>query len=262
MLTVTNAQLKLLKKLSNRHQRQKEQAFVIEGVRCVEEVLKQTVLIRHLFATEHFLQSQDWQRIAPFVEKGLPVALISEQDVKQICETETPQGILALSSYPQEQEISAPPVDPFVLILDKIQDPGNLGTMIRTALAAGLHELWLIQGCTDPFSPKVIRSAMGAQFILKIRWFKELKDSYNCLKHYNYPHFWLTGPTATLSIFEDSYTPNQAGIVIGNEANGIDPHTDFGTWVTIPMPGTAESLNAAQAATIILFDAVRRKVLK
>lgn len=263
MIPISQNQLKLLKRLNNRVHRKKENAFIIEGTRCIDEVLLHApTLIRAIYITEAFQQSSDWTRISSHLSEQLPTALISEHDLNAICDTETPQGILALMTYPDNLPEETPPQDPMILILDKIQDPGNMGTIIRTALAAGLHELWLTHGCADPYSPKVIRSAMGAQFILKLRKFNDIESAHHFLKQYDYSKLWLTGPAATLSIFDEAYQPEKSAVVIGNEANGIDPNISVGQWVTIPMPGVAESLNAAQAATIVLFESVRRKILK
>jgi TrmH family RNA methyltransferase len=158
--------------------------------------------------------------------------------------------------------VGAAPVvlPPFVLILDRIQEPGNLGTMLRTAWAVGLRSVWLTKGSADPYSPKVIRSGMGAQFAVEVAVVEDLAAARMLLESAGGGPLWLAIPDGGIDCFEDGFDLRGGGLVIGNEAGGIDD-LSVGRPVSIPMPGNAESLNAAQAATVLLFDAVRRGLM-
>lgn len=264
MTPLTNAQKKLLGKLDSRHGRSREGRFLAEGVRCCAEALERAgSQIEAIVATEAFLDSRDWLSLRPLADRlGLAPATADAREFAAWAETDSPQGILCLVRYPESlDDTVSPPADPFVLVLDRLQDPGNLGTVLRTAWAVGLKEVWMTKGTTDPFAPKAIRAGMGAQFALRLRRFDDLEAAWNCLQAHGYPRLWLAGPRAQVSVFDSEFDLRRAGIVIGNEANGIEDDR-FGTWVTIPMPGQAESLNAAQAATVFLFDAVRRGILR
>jgi TrmH family RNA methyltransferase len=263
MPPITQSQLKRLRKLDTRHGRTKEGCFIVEGTRAVEAALQHGGRLAELLvATSAFLASPDWSRLRPLVESlNLEAQEISAAELAGLADTETPSGILCMMRYPESlADITGAPPDPVVLVLDRIQDPGNLGTMLRTAWAVGLTQVWLTTGCTDPFAPKGIRAGMGAQFALSLREFPSLEAVRACLLQYGYNNLWLAGPRGELTVFGEGYDPRRAGIVIGNEANGIQPDAP-GTWVSIPMRGHAESLNAAQAATVFLFDAVRRGIL-
>ena len=147
-------------------------------------------------------------------------------------------------------------VDPCILVLDGLQEPGNVGTILRTALAVGLKEVVLTRGTADPYNPKVVRSGMGAHFKLRICQvanLQEIKDNIS-------GKLWLTTPRDGASCYDEEFELANGALVFGEEGNGI---ADFslGTKVTIPMPGDAESLNVAQAATVFLFEGVRRGLL-
>ena len=137
-----------------------------------------------------------------------------------------------------------------------------MGTILRTAWAIGLTQVWLVKGGADPFAPKVVRAGMGAQFALSLPYIDSLADAANCFKSLGGKQFWVTLPQADISLFdEQKFSFEKSALVIGNEANGVsDP--SLGESVTIPMPGHAESLNAAQAATVFLCEAVRRNLFK
>ena len=264
MTLLTQAQKKLLGKLSSRHGRGREGRFLVEGSRCCGEALRLAgALVEAIVATEAFLATDDWRRLQPMAQRlGIEAATAGAEEFAVWADTDTPQGILCVMRYPESlADTGSAPLDPVVLILDRLQDPGNLGTILRTAWAVGLKEVWLTKGTADPFAAKPIRAGMGAQFALRIRAFDDLEAAWSCLQAHGYQSLWLAGPRGQVSVFDEGFDCHRSGIVIGNEANGIVDDR-FGRWVTIPMPGNAESLNAAQAATVFLFDAVRRQILR
>ena len=183
------------------------------------------------------------------------LSVLSVQEYEALAETESPQGILAVLKIPHFPLPQEPP-KPFVLILDCIADPGNLGTILRTAWAIGMDAVWLVKGSADPWSPKVMRAGMGAQCAVRTYSFESLEEAVNAAKSRGIRKVWCTMPAQGISLFDEAFSLENSALVIGNEANGIS-HPEVGEPVTIPMPGHAESLNAAQAATVFLVEALR-----
>ena len=180
---------------------------------------------------------------------------VSEFD--RIRNTVHSQGILLVVRRPEEIAETEEVQCPFVFLLDRISDPGNFGTMVRTARAVGLKEIWLTEGTVDPFSDKCIRSASGAQFALRIRRHGPLERTLMLLKRHGYERVYRTSPAAGADVFREAGLFDRSVIVLGNEGLGVGEIAGS-TDLNIPMPGDAESLNVAQAATVILFEYVRR----
>ncbi len=246
---------RLLHTLQSRHSRRKAGICVAEGLRCVREVLRlMPDAVQQLFCTEAFLASEQAGALGCPRER---LSVVSPQEYEALAETETPQGILAVLKIPRYSLSDEAPM-PFVLILDRIADPGNLGTILRTAWAIGMNAVWLVKGCADPWSPKVMRAGMGAQCTVRTYLFESLEAAVEAAKTRGVRKVWCTMPDRGLSLFDDGFSLENAALVIGNEANGIS-NPEVGMPVTIPMPGHAESLNAAQAATVFLVEALRGK---
>jgi len=249
---------KFLTNLQTRHGRKKSDAFIAEGWRCCEEALRRRPeWLEALFCSAGAQQSPRWPAMAALaVAAGCEPEIVTEQDFAALTDTENPQGLLCVL---KRVECALPQAlaDPFCLILDRVCEPGNLGSILRTAWAVGLHSVWLIKGCADPYAPKVVRAGMGAQFALDLPVFDDLAAAAAHLRQLGGSGLWCTLPAADTTLFADAFDLRGCGLVIGNEANGIS-HPELGRGVTIPMPGHAESINAAQAATVFLFEAVRR----
>ncbi len=176
----------------------------------------------------------------------------------KFAETENPQGVLAVLEHPGEAKLDVVD-DPFVLVLDRVQDPGNAGTILRTAWAAGLRTVVATSGTVDLFSPKCLRAGMGAQFSLKTHALADLCEVRDRLNALGFQRMWESVPSGGVSCYSDEFDLRKSALVVGNEANGSALLPDSNR-VTIPMPGHAESLNAAQAATILIFESVRRRL--
>ena len=236
--------------------RREEQAFVIEGVRLVEEALQSAWETRLVLFTPD-LDERGRAVVDRFSSRGVPLEPVSQAVFKSISETETPQGLLAILAL---HTLPLPVHPDFLLILDGIRDPGNLGTIFRTAAAAGVQAVFLTPGSADAFAPKVVRAGMGAHFRLPIH-----SLSWDQIKQA------LITPTRSLRVFladAAAGTPyTQAAfrfplaLVIGGEAvgAGAEAVTVADEKVRIPMPGGSESLNAAVAASILLFEVVRQR---
>ncbi len=242
---------KLVSNLSSRHFRKKEGLYLVEGIRCCSEAIsKASESILYYICSESFRSSSHFIDIP-----SLTPIILSDSSFSALSETETPQGIILVLKTPVLTPASSLS-SPFTLILDCVSDPGNLGTILRTAWAVGLDSVWLVKGSADPFSPKSIRSGMGAQFSLRLHLFDSLNDAVSRSRALGTSEVWCTLPEKGISIYDNDFVLSGSTLIIGNEANGIS-QPDIGRSVTIPMPGHAESLNAAQAATVFLIDSLR-----
>ena len=239
----------LLRALRTRHGRRDSEYCFCDGLRASREVvtlapdLVELVILREGTAL-------------PFPSPVEPVVL-PPSEFDRIAPTVHSQGILVLSRRPEPVPTDAPMADPFALVLDRVGDPGNFGTILRTARAVGLHEVWLTRGTADPFSDKVVRSASGAQFSLKIRYGGDLTELAADLRKLGVKTCYRTLPASGGNIFLEPDLFDRSAIILGCEATGV-AELENSRGLNIPMPGDAESLNVAQAATVILFEYVRR----
>ncbi len=194
--------------------------------------------------------------IAALLERAgdVPVAQLDDRLFAELSELKTPTGILALVDLPQGDVSVAD--SRFALLLEDIQDPGNLGSMLRSAAAAGCDAVFLSAGCADAWSPKVLRAAMGGHFALRIA---ERQDLPSVAREFHGAML-ATSLQATHSLYECDLRGN-AAFLIGNEGAGLSGELlNLATHkITIPMPGKVESLNAAAATAICLFEAVRQR---
>ncbi len=214
----------------------------MEGFHLVEEAMKQPDLVIQLLVREDIDIPTSWT--APIIELTVAVA-------KEISETEQTQGVFAYCRQPQYEEADQHQWKKLLLI-DAVQDPGNIGTMIRTADAAGLDAVILGKGCADPFNPKTIRSAQGSHFHIPVVrqeltiWIDRLKDN-------NIPIIG-TGLKKAVALNELEAQSSFA-LLVGNEGSGVDEEllAQADQIVKIPLFGKAESLNVAVATGILLY---------
>lgn len=251
-----NPKVKLVRALLQRPQARREhRAFVIEGVRLAEEALMAKCPAKFVLYTPD-LSERGKAVVEGFSTRGVPTEMVSERVFRSTSETKTPQGILVVLSA----IIFDPPASmDFILILDSIQDPGNLGTILRTAAAVGCNAVFLTPGTVDPFSPKVVRAAMGAHFRLPIRqttWEETRtlvqQQSLQCI---------LASPDAVTSYTKaDLRVP--LALILGSEAEGTSAHAHelADLHISIPMPGGMESLNVAVAAGVLMYEVIRQRL--
>ncbi len=247
-MRLDRAQKNLICSLFSRHGRKKSEFCLCEGLRAVTELMAAAPDKVEFLVSSFPL---------PF-ECSRPCFQIPLEEYRKLSATVTGQGILAVVRTPEWTDESAPCKDEFILALDRISDPGNFGTICRTARAAGLTELWLTDGTTDPFSDKALRAGMCSQFSMKFRKFRNLESMRLCGASKGYDRMYLSVVSGGENCFAVKDLYNKSILVIGNEANGVELISE-GKRVSIPMPGNFESLNAAQAATILIFESVRRK---
>ncbi len=246
---LSNKQISRLQALRSHHGRKGSALCLCDGLRACSEVISlRPDLLEAVYIRDDFTDVTDFP-VTPVV---LPAA-----EFDKITQTVHSQGIVTVSLRPDIYPADAPLEDSFALALDQVRDPGNFGTILRTARAAGLHDIFLTKGCADPFQDKVIRSASGAQFALNIRYYENLEDMAATLRKIGIKNFFRTLPAGGENVFKASDIFASSAIILGCESSGVSA-LENSRALNIPMPGTAESLNVAQAATIILFEYVRR----
>lgn len=243
--------------LENRKERQQEKVFIIEGVRLAEEALKsgsQPELV--LYSAELSIRGRNL--VDQFLEMGCLIEEVDAGVLRSLSDTETPQGILAV--LPQPGSV-LPPAWDLLLVLDRIRDPGNLGTMLRSAIAAGVQAVVLTPASVDAFAPKVVRAAMGAHFRLPILTLDWPEIVAACKQDRPQPAALLVADSAGGSPCWKADLRQPLALVIGSEADGPQPAAmdAADSMLHIPMPGKAESLNAAAAAAILLYEVVRQR---
>lgn len=242
--SVKNPQVKQWKKLLTKKERDKTGTFIVEGFHLVEEALKQPERVLEMIVSEQI-------GLPPRLDSGsIPVTFVTDEISKELSETETPQGIYAICRQtPHRDSLTAAKT---FLLIDAVQDPGNLGTMIRTADAAGVDAVIVGQGSVDIYNGKVLRSAQGSHFHLPIvrgsllEWVQTLKDE-------NIPVYGTALENA--KIFTEVPSADRFALIVGNEGNGMNKevleHTTENLY--IPIYGKSESLNVAVAAGILLY---------
>lgn len=255
--SVHNPKVQLVRRLQSQARvRREEGAFVIEGVRLAEEVLRANWMAKLVLHADQ-LDKRGKAVVERFTALNVPVEPVSQGVMAAVSDTETPQGLLAVIS---QQTIPTPHDLDFMLILDGLRDPGNLGTVLRTAAAAGVQVVVLAPGCTDAWAGKVLRAGMGAHFRMPIQslsWDEikpTLKGSRNPLKVY-------LADAAGGRPYTGVDFREPLALIVGGEAAGAgaEARALADEQVHIPMPGGSESLNASVAASILLFEAVRQR---
>ena len=193
-------------------------------------------------------------------EKNIPLFCVTEPVIKKIADTDNPQGILAVCRMQQVKLESLFASGEMLLVLDRVGDPGNVGTILRTADAAGIGGVVLLEGCVDVYAPKTVRSTMGSLFHIPVFTGAKEELFVKAAKRAGYELL-----VTSLEGADNLYKANLRGriaFVMGNEANGVTQSLMAAAdkRVYIPMAGRAESLNVAMAAGIVMFEALRRKI--
>ncbi len=247
-----NAQFKHLRKLATSSRTRREEAStLIDGMHLFRSALDAGVRPRLAIVAQRALHHPEVSAL--LAGQGDAVLLLADTLFDELSPTDTPTGLLGLMDIPASPD--HPPVAD-CLVLDAVQDSGNLGTLLRAAWATGVHDVLLTTGCAQAWSPRVLRAGQGAHFSLRIR---EHCDVAGQLR--GYPGRTVaTRLDATRSLFRLDLRGPVAWL-FGNEGAGLSP--EIGTLATdairIPMPGAAESLNVAMAATVCLFEQVRQR---
>ncbi|CAM3139793.1 TrmH family RNA methyltransferase [Sporolactobacillus spathodeae] len=244
MVSMQNEKVKLWKKLKQRKYRERERLYILEGPHLVQEALfSSPELISAILIDEAFHLPKDWPL------ETIEVYQVTHKIFTELSQTETPQGIIAVCQMVRPQITLK---KGGYLLVDSVQDPGNLGTLIRTADAFGLQAVFLGDGCVDGYNGKTLRSAQGSHFHLPVIQ-RNLFDLATEMKHLGIPLYGssLQGKDMTTVTVRDA----AFGLVVGNEGHGASPEllAEMDEEVKIPMEGRAESMNVAVASGILLY---------
>ena len=250
-----NEKVKYTKSLLKTKNRNKENKFIIEGFRILTLAIECNANLDYVFINEDFeKKSEHSSFINVLKERNIKVYKTTNKIFDELVDTENTQGILAVVGF-KNRDIDNNINDShkFVLILDRIQDPGNMGTIIRTADAAGVDAIINLKGCVDIYNPKVIRSTMGSIFDMNIIQCTQ-EDALRVLKDSNFEI--VSSYLNTDNYYNTVDYTNKVALVIGNEANGVNDELidKSDTLVKIPIYGNAESLNAAISSAILMYE--------
>ena len=245
--SVHNQQIKEIILLnSKRRERDRSGLFTAEGIKLFQEAPRE--LIERVFVSASF------ERGGASLLKDTGYETVEDSVFSKMCDTKTPQGILTVLKKPRyERGDLLGPGQPFIMVLEELQDPGNIGTIVRTAEGAGVTGIILSKGCADIFSPKTIRSTMGSVFRIPFIYEEDLAETLSWLSA-NGVHTYGAHLSGACLYNEPDYKTGTA-FLIGNEGNGLSAAISekCDTLITIPMEGKLESLNAAVASAILMY---------
>lgn len=260
MITSTsNARVKRLVNLKKKKKaRDEERVFLVEGIRMFREV--PTDQLEEVYVSESFYKKEKDTVGAVLQGTGIRPEELSDTVYAYASDTKTPQGVLCVvrqMEYPLEKVITGQ--CPMIMVLEHLQDPGNLGTILRTAEGAGVTGIVMDRECVDIYNPKTIRSTMGSIYRMPFCYVEDLKAAIGSLKEAG------IGVYAAHLDGRHDYDEEDYGrpcaFLIGNEGNGLSQETAelADIYIKIPMEGQVESLNAAIAASVLMFEAGRQR---
>ena len=251
-----NGLIKHIIKLKEKKYRKEYNEYIIEGVKIVEEAIEENAKIKQIIISQEAIESELVQKHLKEELQKIDYIQVPSNIFKLISEVEKPQGVLAIIEKEKQKEDIDYSQD-IILALDDLQDPGNLGTIIRTADSVGLKQILISKGTTEAYNPKVIRSTMGAIFRVKIIECENLGQTLKKIQKNNY-QIVVTDLNTDKSIYDIKM--QKKVIVIGNEANGVSKEIKGQSDIKaiIPMFGKTESLNASIATGVILYEYVRQ----
>lgn len=250
--TSQNKQVKLILKLKkSAKERRKQKLFIVEGIRMFEEIPKDRIY--KVFVTEKFRDAH----VELFETRE--AELVSARIMKEISDTMMPQGVLALVKMQEYQMTDLlGDKEPLLLVLENIQDPGNLGTILRTGEGAGITGVIMSRDTVDIYNPKVIRSTMGSIFRVPFTYIEQMEEAVRFLKKNQVTTYaaHLDGANYTKENFKGA-----AAFFIGNEGKGLSVNMTQAAdkMIKIPMHGKVESLNAAMASGLLVYEARRQR---
>ena len=252
-----NKVFKWVKELTETKKRKKEKKFLLEGFTFVKETLEKfPELIECVILGEGFTKSEKGKEFLNFLNKrNFSHYIFSSSLIKEISSTETPQGIMAIIRQPEYQDISSflEKEPNIIILLEEIQEPSNVGAIIRVALAAGASAVFYTKGTADPYSLKSVRASAVAILHLPVVRIEETKKAITLLKEKGFQII-ATVPKGGENLFKAEFNPKLA-VILGNEARGVSEKakTLSDKLITIPMSKKAQSLNVAVSAGIILY---------
>lgn len=258
-MTITskdNETIKHIKKLKEKKYRDEYKEFIVEGIKMIEEALEEKAKIKSIIICDDCKNQGTIPSNLMYEIAKLDCIYVSEKVFISITDVVNPQGIMAIVEKPDNSEEQINYKENNFLLLDNIQDPGNIGTILRTADSLNIKQIIASKGTADVYNPKVVRSTMGAIFRVKLIEVKDLVKTVKELKKHKIKVY-ATDLKTEKSIYDVDYS--KTAIVIGNESNGVSKEVleEATDRIKIPMTGKTESLNAAVATSIILYEAFR-----
>ncbi len=255
-----NEIIKSIKKLKDKKFREQEHKYIIEGIKLIEEAVKESAKINTVVVCEDCVKNEEIDSKLLYEVAKYNCIYVSERIFSLLTDVKNPQGILAVIEKEAQSELIDYNED-LIVVLDKVQDPGNLGTILRTVDSIGLKQIIVAEGSGDIFNPKVVRSTMGAIFRVKVKISQDIQKTIAEIKKHKFKVI-STSLATDKSIYDLKY--EKSAIIIGNEANGVSKELQDASdeLVKIPMLGNTESLNASVATGIVLYEYVRQKLGK
>lgn len=256
----SNPTIKEIKSLYRKKERWLQRSFIVEGIKIVEECIdKDHPLSCIVYCDQLFnIRGGDllWEKIKDYDK----LIKISNKLYKEISQLESPQGILAVAKFKLNSiDEIFDKTNPFILMLDQVQDPGNMGTIIRTADAFSVDGIVIAEGSVDVYNPKVVRSTMGSIFRVPLYFLDNLEGIIREFKKRNIKIY--STSLKGREFIQNINLREASAIIIGNESRGVSKPLEImaGQLVKIPMSGEAESLNVAIASSIIMYEALRQR---
>ena len=252
-----NELIKHIKKLKDKKERDISNEYLIEGIKLIQEAIQENVNIKQIIICDDCDKTESMPKDLMYEIAKYDCIYVTKKIFKYISEVQEPQGILAvIEKNNSDRDIDY--TQDIIVALDDVQDPGNLGTILRTVDSIGLTQILVSKGTADSYNPKVVRSTMGAIFRIKIIECEDLEKTLKEIKKHKYKVV-VTSLQTENSIYEINY--NKKVIVIGNEAKGVEKNIQdlADEKIKIPMLGKTESLNASVATGIVLYEYVRQK---
>lgn len=255
-----NEFIKHIKKLKDKKYRDLSNEYIVEGIKLVTEAIKENAKIKQVIICEECTKGDLISKNIMYEIARFECIYVTEKVFNYITEVQNPQGILAvIEKNSNEEEINYE--EDIIVALDDIQDPGNLGTILRTVDSIGLKQILVSKGTADIFNPKVVRSTMGAIFRVKVIECEDLQVTLKEIKKHKFKIV-VTSLQTDKSLYYVEF--KKKVIVIGNEANGVSEKIQniADEKIKIPMLGKTESLNASVATGVVLYEYVRQKISK
>lgn len=255
-----NNKIKYVRNLSTKKYRDEENTFIVEGIKFVFEAINEKADIKFLLISEDAYNKKEIKSITDSIDDK-KIVLCSNQVFDSAADTVSAQGVLAVINKNIADKNDIINNYKFIIMCDRIQDPGNLGTIVRIADAFGPAAVLLNKGCVDVFNPKVVRASAGAIFRVPIIYTDDDLEFINIMKEKGF--YIVSTVVASEYTFDHMEEKNKICLVVGNEGGGVSQeiidNSDIN--VTIKMSGRAESLNASVAAGISIYE-IRKKLLK
>lgn len=258
IISKDNSLIKHIKKLKEKKYRNEYNEFIVEGAKIIGEAIKEKTKIKQIIICDGCEKDELIERHLKYELAKFDCIYVPQNIFKMLTDVENPQGILAvIEKANSDGEINVN--EDIIVALDDVQDPGNVGTILRTIDSVGLKQVLVSKGTADVYNSKVIRSTMGAIFRVNVIECEDLEQSLQVLKENDFK-VTVTSLDTKKSIYDIDY--KKKIIVVGNEANGVSKEIQklADEKVIIPMLGNTESLNVSIATGIILYEYVRQKL--